>query len=367
VKLVGLMSGTSTDGVDAALVEFAGDRISSIFFRTYPIEAPLRARIRSLGNSSTLEEVVQLDVELGRLFAGAVNRLLREAGVSRDDSAAVGSHGQTVLHLPRCGAPTSVQIGDPNVIALETGITTVADFRRMDMAAGGEGAPLAPAFHAAQFRAAGRERVVLNIGGIANLSVLPGDAGSAVLGFDSGPGNGLMDDWARQHLNQEFDQDGRWAASGTVVPALIEVMLADPYFQRPPPKSTGREYFNLGWLATAVAGREFAPEDVQATLAELSARTIADALRRFAAATREVLVCGGGIHNVFLMERLRALLPGVSVVSTGEHGVDPDCVEAVTFAWLAKLRIEGKALDLSRITGSREPVVLGGIYEPARR
>jgi anhydro-N-acetylmuramic acid kinase len=369
VRYIGLMSGTSMDAVDAALVEFRGDRVASVVYRQYPIAQQLRDQVRGLSPSTPLRDVAEMDVRLGRLFAQSVKRLLRSTRMTSHGIRAIGSHGQTVFHAPDAACPTSVQIGDPGIIASETGITTIADFRRMDMAAGGQGAPLAPAFHAAQFRSPTRYRCVLNIGGIANITILPPKSSGAVRGFDSGPGNGLMDDWARRHLKREFDSDGTWAASGRIAPVLLARFLKDAFFRRLPPKSTGREHFNIEWIDRIVRGtrRRIPPADVQATLLELTAVSIANALRRHAPRCAELLVCGGGVHNPLLMRRLRERLKGVSVCSTADRGLDPDCIEAVTFAWLAMKRLERKPGNLPGVTGARRGVVLGGVYEPAVR
>lgn len=364
---IGLMSGTSMDAVDTALVEFRRDRIASVRYRQFAIAQRLRDEIRRLGADSPFDQVARLDARLGRLFAQSVKKLLRATRTNARLIRAIGSHGQTVLHGPHEPQPYSIQIGDPNIIARETGILTVADFRRMDMAAGGEGAPLAPAFHAAQFRSKSRNRAVLNIGGIANLTILPASSKESVRGFDTGPGNGLLDDWSRRHLRAEFDRDGRWAGSGRVVPQLLDAMLQDAYFRRRAPKSTGREYFNLCWLERLLKRRRrTAAADVQATLLELTATSIADSVRKHAPRCAELLVCGGGVHNRRLMRRLQACLPGIPLRSTADCGFDPDSIEAVTFAWLAKQRLEGRPGNLPSVTGARWPVLLGAIYQAGK-
>ena len=364
---IGLMSGTSMDAVDAALVEFRRGRVVSLRYRQYPIVQRLRNEVRRLDGDSPLHEVAELDARLGRLFAQAVKAILRSARIDSRHVRAIGSHGQTILHRPDAAHPQSLQIGDPNVIARETGISTVADFRRMDLAAGGQGAPLAPAFHAAQFRLPSKYRCVLNIGGIANLTILPPvRSRQPVRGFDTGPGNGLMDDWSRTHLHSEFDRDGRWAARGRVDAGILTAMLRDGYFRRKPPKSTGRDHFNPDWLKRILRhGKRIPASDVQATLLELTATSIARSLRREAPRCTELLVCGGGLHNLRLMDRLRAQLEGIAIRSTGDFGVDPDSVEAVTFAWLAKKRLDGAPGNLPSVTGARSPVLLGAVYEPA--
>ena len=357
------------DAVDAALVEFCGERVTSVRYRQDSIAPRLRAQLRKLGPDSGLGDIAEMDARLGLLFARSVKALLRSTRIAPRRIRAIGSHGQTVLHLPDATPPSSLQIGDPNLIARETGITTVADFRRMDMAAGGQGAPLAPAFHAAQFRSASRTRCVLNLGGIANITILPAARSRPVRGHDTGPGNGLLDDWSRRHLGVEFDRDGRWARSGSVSRRLLDAMLEDPYFRRPPPKSTGREHFNLDWLDRILRRlrRRIRPADVQATLLELTVMAVAASLHRYAPQCRELLVCGGGIHNGHLIRRLRGRLEGLAIRSTADYGLDPDCIEAVTFAWLAKRRLEGKPGNLPSVTGARRPALLGGIYEPGQK
>jgi anhydro-N-acetylmuramic acid kinase len=275
---------------------------------------------------------------------------------------AIGSHGLTVRHQASGAYPFSLQIGDPNRIAHITGITTVADFRRRDVAAGGQGAPLVPVFHAAAFRSAEENRVVLNLGGIANITVLPADPASPVIGFDAGPGNGLLDFWMQRHKGQNYDTGGAWAARGRVIPDLLRALRDEPYFSLPPPKSTGKELFNPSWLGGKI--RDFAatePVDVQATLAELTALSVAEAIGQYASETRRLLVCGGGTHNADLLGRLR-LLVGCPVESTEKFGIAPDWVEAMAFAWLARQTLLGQPGNLMEVTGANTPVVLGGIY-----
>lgn len=365
---LGLISGTSADGIDAALVAFdAAARPHVLAARTTPYPADLRQRVLAMATSDAaiaLDDYGRLDVEIGECFAAAAGTLLHEAGIDHADVAAIGSHGQTVRHRVGGAHPFTLQIGDPSVIAERSGITTVADFRRADVAAGGQGAPLLPALHAAVFADDAIPRAILNLGGIANLTLLApnsGNGGGDVIGFDSGPANCLLDAWAERHLGKPRDDGGAWARSGRVDEPLLAVLLADPYFAAPPPKSTGREDFNLAWLeARLPAG--IAPASVQATLLVLSARSIADALRAHASATREVYACGGGVHNAALMDALRVELPGVTVDSTAALGVDPDYVEAIGFAWLARARLAGEPGNLPRVTGARGPRLLGAIH-----
>ncbi len=357
---IGLMSGTSMDAIDCALVGFDNDKTDLISYLQYPLDEETRKRVRSVDAKTMKEEVKQLDIHLGHLFASASNTLIKHANVKHQKIAAIGSHGQTILHEPNAADPFSLQIANPNIIANETGITTIADFRNMDISAGGQGAPLAPAFHQFQFRNPDKNRVVLNIGGMANITVLPADDKLDVIGFDTGPGNALMDDWARQHLNAEMDKDGKWASSGHCNKALLAEILSDDYFKQPPPKSTGKEYFNLTWLERF--NHSFDPADIQATLLTLSAKTITNAIKQYAADTNEVLVCGGGVHNPALINAISEELTMCNIKSTAECGLDPDCIEAVTFAWLAKQRMENKPANLPSVTGAKQAVLLGKIF-----
>jgi anhydro-N-acetylmuramic acid kinase len=290
--------------------------------------------------------------------------LLEKAGVDASEVRAIGSHGQTVFHAPDAEFPCTVQIGDPNIIAERTGITTVADLRRRDLAAGGQGAPLAPGFHAAVFRTADHDRAVVNIGGIGNLTLLPADEALPATGFDTGPGNTLMDVWAGRIRGVAMDTDGVWARSGNCHQQLLELLQTEPYFAVAPPKSTGRELFNLSWLDGNLArlGEEMPDEDVQRTLCELTVVTIAEAVTKHAPEASEVLVCGGGVHNPLTMERLTERLRPIDVGSTSSVGFDPDWVEAATFAWLAARTMDGLPGNLPAVSGANHPVILGGIY-----
>ncbi|HWP94542.1 MAG TPA: anhydro-N-acetylmuramic acid kinase [Gammaproteobacteria bacterium] len=364
---IGLMSGTSVDAIDAALVEFAGGlRLRHTL--AVPIDDALRRRVLAITHgdlgADTVDVLGSLDVEIGLRFAEAALKLLAAAGISAAHVAAIGSHGQTVRHRPDATPPFTLQLGDPNVIAARTGITTVADFRRKDLALGGQGAPLMPAFHRAAFGDAGEDVAVVNIGGIANVTLLHADGRTA--GFDTGPGNALLDAWALRHLGTPCDRDGAWAASGHVQPELLRAMRADPYFARPAPKSTGREYFNPAWLDTALAAcrTAFAPADVQATLAELTAVTIADGVLAALPAAHTVLVCGGGAHNRDLLTRLARHLAPRRLATTQARGIDPDYVEAAGFAWLARETLAGRPGNLPAVTGAARAAVLGAIYPP---
>ena len=358
---LGLISGTSADGIDAALVAFdAAGRPSIRASRTSPYPAPLRAEVLRVSQGDArldLDAFGALDSALGEAFASAARVLMADAGVTPDQITAIGSHGQTLRHRPRPPHRFTLQVGDPHVIAERTGCTVVADFRRRDVAAGGEGAPLMPAFHA-DVLAADEPRAVLNLGGIANLTLLA--PGTPVRGFDTGPANGLMDAWCLAHTGAPFDRDGAWAARGTIDGALLDRLLSDPWLALPPPKSSGRDQFHLDWLAAHRAGHE-SPQDVQATLLAFSARTIVDALHATLPGCRRLIACGGGVHNRALMERLSALLPGVAVETTGAHGLDPDAVEAAGFAWLARQTLEGLPGNRPEVTGAAGPRVLGAI------
>ena len=364
---LGLMSGTSLDGVDCALVDLSGPpALAATRFLPYPLG--LRDALLELSQSGSdeLERAGRLSVELSALYATAVNGLLADAGIEAAGIAAIGCHGQTVRHRPESGF--TVQLVNPALLAERTGIMVVADFRSRDIAAGGQGAPLVPAFHAVCFRSTQRHRVVVNIGGIANLTDLPAPPNGAVRGFDSGPGNILLDVWASQHLGTHCDRDGRLASTGTVIPDLLERMLNDEYFDRPPPKSTGRERFNAKWLAAKLGDeRDYrhaghAAADVQATLAELTARTIAGAIERCCPGAEDVFACGGGVHNPDLMRRLQAGLGDRHLATTDALGVPADWVEAMAFAWLARQALNRSSGNLPEVTGARGPRVLGAVY-----
>lgn len=364
---IGLMSGTSMDGIDAVLLDFEPASFKLVDVHSKPMPDHIREALARLAGSSTPHPVQclgELDHHLGQLFAETALELIDRAGLQPKEITALGSHGQTLYHQPSGEARFSLQIGDPNLIAELTGITTVADFRRRDIAAGGQGAPLVPGFHAAAFASPTVGRTVVNVGGMANITVLPPIGSGPVRGFDTGPGNVLMDEWIKQHLGSDFDQDGTWAAEGRVQAPLLERMLSDPYFALPPPKSTGREYFNIRWAKGLV--EEEKPVDVQATLCELTARTVAADITTHAPETREVFVCGGGARNAHLMARLAAALPDRLVASTVSVGLDPQWVEGAAFAWLARRTLRGEPGNVPEVTGASRPVVLGGIY-PAQR
>lgn len=366
---LGLMSGTSMDGVDAVLCEFEGARFRrarATAASGYP--GALRSALLRLQREKpaiTLDQLARFDRAIAEVFAEAARRALAAARVKASAVRALGSHGQTVMHDP-LGARSSMQLGDPSAIAALTGITTVADFRRADVARGGQGAPLVPAFHHAVFAAAREPRAVVNIGGIANVTLLPDASAAAVRGFDTGPGNALLDEWSQTHLQRTLDAGGRWAARGRVDAALLRAMLDDPYFAKRPPKSTGRAEFNLDWVRQRFPALDrLALADAQATFCELTAQTIAEAIALEAPATRAVFVCGGGARNTYLMRRLAALMPERRVATTAELGLVPDLVEAAAFAWLAMRTLRGLPGNLPAATGARESAVLGGVYPVA--
>ncbi|MET0655785.1 MAG: anhydro-N-acetylmuramic acid kinase [Pseudoxanthomonas sp.] len=359
---LGLISGTSADGIDAALVRF-DPHCELVFGRTYPWQEALRARLIALGQggrATSLDELGELDTTLARAFADAATRALADSGTDRNQVRAIGSHGQTVRHRPESAAPFTWQMGDGNVIAERSGLTTVSDFRRRDVAAGGHGAPLMPAFHAAMLHSSEEDRAVLNLGGIGNFTLLP--VSGEVRGFDTGPANALMDAWCERHTGRPYDAGGAFAAQGSVDADLLARLTSDPWFALPPPKSTGREQFHLPWLESRLGSATLSAQDVQATLLELSAITVADALRATQPGTSRVLGCGGGVHNHALMARIAVHLPGMRVESTAAHGLDPDYVEAMGFAWLARETLAGRAGNLPSVTGARGPRVLGAIH-----
>ncbi len=364
---MGLMSGTSLDGIDAALVEFdhpAGNHspvVLAVHYQPYP--GDLRRRLQSLCFAERVDmlEYGELDGLLGQCLAQAAHDLIEMAGIDRQQIRAIGSHGQTVYHHPQGNLPFTLQMGDPNRITEMTGITTIADFRRRDVAAGGQGAPLTPAFHQAVFGSDRESRVIVNIGGIANLTCLPAGSADSVLGFDAGPGNTLLDLWARQHLDQAYDLNGEWGGAGQASTVLVDRMLSDPYFARRPPKSTGQEYFSARWLASHRVDHALSPVDVQASLLDLTARSITDSIGTIQPGTERVLLCGGGVHNLALVQRIRRYL-SCPVETTAVLGVDPDWVEAVAFAWLAQQTLAGLPGNLPAVTGASRRVVLGAIY-----
>jgi anhydro-N-acetylmuramic acid kinase len=357
---LGTITGTSVDGLDMALLDLSNG-IRLVAAHTQPFPGDLREKLLALNQpgSDHLDRIGEVDAALGQFIGAAVNDFIAEAGIPPADVAAIGSHGQTVRHRPDLDPAFTWQIGDPNRIAELTGITTVADFRRRDLAAGGQGAPLVPPFHEALFRSVDETRVVVNIGGIANVTVLPSDSTRPITGFDTGPGNCLLDAWCETQTGSPFDEDGAWARSGELQDDLLQAMRWDPYLSRPPPKSTGREYFNLAWL-DQYRGTE-RPEDVQRTLLEFTATSILDAIEEWATSCQRLIVCGGGRLNAYLMERLEKL--SASPVKASEaHDFDGDALEAAAFAWLAARRLADQAGNAPAVTGAKGSRVLGAVY-----
>ena len=366
---IGLMSGTSLDGVDGVLVDFA-EGTQVLWHASRGFDATLRAELLALNTPDGRDELHRAALSanaLARSYAEVVRELLQATALAPGQIAAIGAHGQTVRHRPQMfdGMGYTLQLNSPALLAELSGVAVVADLRSRDVAAGGQGAPLVPAFHQGVFGRPGETVLVLNIGGIANLSVLAGDG--TVLGFDCGPGNALMDGWCQTHTGQPYDDGGQWAATGQVLPALLDRLLAEPFLQQPPPKSTGRDLFHADWLAghlsaSATSAADARPADVQATLTEFTARACAGAVQRFGRGGGELLVCGGGAFNTQLMQRIAALLPGAAVDTTAARGLPPQQVEAAAFAWLARQALLGLPGNLPAVTGARGPRILGAIH-----
>ncbi|WP_422102835.1 anhydro-N-acetylmuramic acid kinase [Vreelandella sp.] len=368
---IGLMSGTSLDGIDAALVAITPDHPPTLL-ATAAIAMPdaLHGQLLHLchASSASFAELAAAEDAFCRVQAKAVQALLAERGLTPEQITAIGSHGQTIEHAPQghqSGPAYTLQLDNPSLLAELTGCTVVADFRRRDLAAGGQAAPLAPAFHQALFGQRPGEQLVLNLGGFANLTWLPHQPAYAVMGFDTGPANVLLDAWFAKHHAGRFDENGTWAASGQIDEALLARLLEEPFFQQVPPRSTGRELFHLTWLEQHLSGYE-APQDVQATLAELTAVSVAQgvALLPLEQPSATLLVCGGGAHNAYLMKRVAAQLPQVTLLSPASLGWPEDWIEAGAFAWLAHQRLHGLPGNLPSVTGASGPRVLGGMYAP---
>ncbi|KFD18719.1 MULTISPECIES: anhydro-N-acetylmuramic acid kinase [Tatumella] len=361
-RYIGVMSGTSLDGVDVVLAAIDEHIVAQQASYCHPMPLEIRQKVLDVcqGQPVTLSQLGRLDTHLGRLFSEAIETLMQRESLSAEDIVGIGCHGQTVWHEPEGEAPFSMQLGDNNQIVARTGITVVGDFRRRDMAMGGQGAPLVPAFHRAVLMHPLERRVVLNIGGIANVSLL--FPGQNIRGFDTGPGNILMDAWIWQQREQRFDKDGQWASQGNVVPVLLKQMLDDPWFALPAPKSTGREYFNLSWIEKQLQrfpGLNAC--DIQATLLELTASTIVQQIQLSGHCDR-LLVCGGGSHNRALMQRISALMPGTEVGKTDDAGISSDDMEGLAFAWLAFRTLSGLPGNLPAVTGARDFTTLGAIF-----
>lgn len=370
---VGLNSGTSIDSIDAVLVDFATHPLTLIGTHREAFPANVTKALLTLAKQAdqygkcSIKLIGQLDVKLGLLFAKACQKILKKYGYQPQDIIAIGSHGQTIQHQPYLKYPFTWQIGDPNIIAERTGIKTVADFRRRDMAREGQGAPLVPGFHHSLFHHAEKNRAIVNIGGIANVTYLPKNNSQPILGFDTGPGNGLLDAWIKRnsnhaYANHAYDSDGNLGRSGKVIDELLHAFLEDDYFQKKPPKSTGKEYFNLTNIIQKYPQLEkYSVEDVQATFTHLTAKSILNGLKNFLPKIDEIFICGGGVHNAFLMELLNKF-GEQKIQSTQVLGVDPDWIEPMAFAWLAKQRLEGCPGNITSVTGAKKSVVLGGIY-----
>ncbi|GAA0859694.1 anhydro-N-acetylmuramic acid kinase [Aliiglaciecola litoralis] len=362
---IGLMSGTSMDGVDVAIVDFSKIQPKVIAFHTLTYTAELLQKLNQLcaANDDEIVDMGQADRAVAMHFADAVKQILQQTGLQPAQIAAIGSHGQTIRHHPNGQHGFTLQIGDPNTLAVMTGIDVIADFRRKDIALGGQGAPLAPAFHQAVFRHSKHSRIILNIGGISNITYIPKSIEQDVIGFDTGPGNTLMDAWCKRHLGEPYDHNGHWAASGNRDSRLLQQLMVEPFFAQSFPKSTGRETFNLDWLDNHIATLAQSPsaESVQATLAMLTTCTIASQINVFDD-VEEVFVCGGGANNDFLMECLENELVEVDLATTNELGISPDAVEAVAFAWLAYAHINHIPGNLPSVTGAAKAAILGGFY-----
>jgi len=359
---IGLMSGTSLDAIDAVIVERSDQGFQQVAGISPDLSPFLREKFLKICNDKhvDLQTLGEVDHQFALACAEVVNQLLDQSGFTAKDITAIGSHGQTIYHDPLGKFPFTHQIGDPNLMAAKTGIPCVGDFRRMDMAYGGQGAPIVPAFHQALFAKKDATRVILNIGGIANITLLTSD--QDVLGYDTGAGNMLMDAWIGKIQGKTFDKNGEFAQQGVVLPSLLTKLLADPYFALPAPKSTGREKFNLAWLLPQLTGTE-RPQDIQRTLLEFTATTITEQIK-FYSTNSAVYVCGGGALNALLMTRLQALMPKQLVTTTHALNIDPLFLEAVAFAWLAEQRILEKPTQLKKITGASKDTILGGLYIP---
>lgn len=355
---IGLISGTSADGIDAALVDFGDSKPRLLDAHCPKFSDELRSRILSLTQPGhdEINRLGKLDVELGQAFANAANHLLEKNHLTSTQIRAIGSHGQTIRHHPQHNF--TLQIADPNIIAARTAITTIADFRRRDMAVGGQGAPLVPGFHHYVLRTPEIDRVIVNIGGVANITILAGNR--PVFGYDTGPGNNLMDAWTNLHWGRPYDKKGEIGTKGQKNPELLKKLLDDEYFKMSYPKSTGPEYFNLAWLEKYLP-ENISREDVQTTLAEFTAQSIISEIKKHMS-TGEIIICGGGVHNDFLMRCLALSADTFTVFSSQHFGIDPDWMEAMAFAWLAKQTLEGKCGNITHVTGASSPVILGGVY-----
>lgn len=357
---VGIMSGTSLDGIDTALVEFSNKqtKLRSTHYQAYDPAIKNALLALHIPDANELHQAQLIGNELARLYATATASLLQKSNVSPNQVRAIGCHGQTIRHRPEHGY--TLQLGNAALLAESSGITVVSDFRSRDIAAGGQGAPLVPAFHDHVMRHPTTHRVIVNIGGISNLTNL--QPGHPTTGFDCGPGNLLMDAWIAQHRGDAYDKNGAWAASGRSIPALLKILLNEPFLHATPPKSSGRDLFNMDWLNSKLHGDEN-PTDVQATLLMLSGHAIADAIQRFCTGAEEIYLCGGGAHNVALVQHLQASLPSCRIKTTDTLGLAADWLEAIAFAWLAQQAMHGRCANLPAVTGARHPCILGAIYQ----
>jgi len=364
---IGVMSGTSLDGIDVAICSFTDSgEFNFISAETYAFPHQLQQQLQQLISKPqcSLLKLGELDIALGQLIGESINSFLKAVKIASSDIIAIGSHGQTLFHSPNGDFPFSMQIGNANTIAEITGITTIADFRQRDIATGGQGAPLVPAFHQALFHDKDEDRLIVNIGGISNITLLPASLDTPIIGFDTGPGNCLLDYWTTLHLNKTFDKNGQWAASGQVNESLLAIFLNEPYFKQAIPKSTGRELFNSLWLDNKLTeyDHKIVPQDIQATLTEFTACTIVADIKTYADSASTIYICGGGVHNEYLFYRLQHLLENKQVSTTQDLGLHPDWVEACAFAWLAFRTINKQTGNLMAVTGAQYPSVLGAIY-----
>lgn len=358
---IGLMSGTSMDGIDAALVDVTHHRL--IAGLTYPYPQDIKTLLSNLTNHQLINiaQFHHLHRMIGEAFAEAAHALLEKQCLTHEDVEAIGSHGQTVFHDPYAPTPYTVQLGCPHTIAERTGITVVADFRTRDMVLGGQGAPFAPLYHDVLFNQYDKPLAVVNIGGIANITFLFRE--KSCVGYDVGPGNCLMDAWIQQHQHQSYDKDGEWAAQGQVIDRLLADCISDPFMQQAAPKSIGKEYFSLSWLEAYLNSND-KPADVQATLCQLTALCIAQTIQLQNSLPKYLFICGGGVHNQTLQRAITALLPHVDVQSSAAVGISPDYLEAQLFAWLAHQTLQQQPVNLKSITGAQKAALLGAIYLP---
>lgn len=363
---IGVMSGTSLDGIDIALVNITANNTSFITGETYSIPDNIKSDLLTIceQKQSSLQKLGEIDHQLGELYATTINDFINQHQLDKNKIIAIGCHGQTIYHAPYGENPFTMQIGDANIIAAKTDITTIADFRRKDMALGGQGAPLVPAFHQAIFSEPNKNRVILNIGGISNISVLTPN--KPIIGYDTGPGNVLLDSWIMANLNKPYDQDANWAKTGKIDERLLTELLHEPYFEQSYPKSTGRELFNFNWLKQKLSAFNLPAQDIQATLVELTVKITVDELlnrqRLDPSLPCELFICGGGAKNPLIIERFTKLLPNWLVTTTDQQGISADYMEAIAFAWLAYCRINNLVSNIPSVTGATKSVSLGVIY-----